>query len=137
MSGTRCFPSRNRFSVQDQPFDGEEIWDETAELRWCAFLRDHPECFDSLDILDDLATAIGRHPQAEAPGLDDLLLSPLLARNETILECACRKTGPLALPWAIEGNRPALRGLGATVSTAPGSKRAGQRDRDGGTGAGG
>ncbi len=105
------FPLEKPFSVQDQPFDGEQIWDETAELRWCAFLRAHPESFDSLDILDDLATAIGRHPQADAPGLSDLLLSPVLARNETIVALACRSRGNAVIRWGVAQNRPALRGL--------------------------
>ena len=50
------FPLEKPFSIQDQPFDNHEIWHEQCETRWCGFLRAHPECFDSLDILDDLAT---------------------------------------------------------------------------------
>jgi tetratricopeptide (TPR) repeat protein len=109
------FPLEKPFSVQDQPFDDHEIWDQGSETRWGGFLKAHPECFDSLDILDDLATAIGRHPQAEAPGLDDLLLGPVLARHETILTCACRRTTKVALPWVIATNRAALRGLMRTI----------------------
>ena len=112
------FPLQKPFSLQDQPFGDDEIWDEQSEGRWCGFLRSHPEAFDSLDILDDLATAIGRHPQADAPGLDDLLLGPLLARNEAIVARACPMSAPgthgpakIALPWVIARNRDALRGL--------------------------
>jgi hypothetical protein len=112
------FPLEKPFALQDQPFGDHEIWGGQSESRWCGFLRSHPESFDSLDILDDLATAIGRHPQADAPGLDDLLLGPLLARNETIVAQACpmaagRTHGPAktALPWVIARNRTALRGL--------------------------
>jgi hypothetical protein len=105
------FPLEKPFSVQDQPFDAHEIWDADTESCWCEFLRSHPECFDSLDILDDLATAIARHPQAEAPGLDDLLLGPVLARNETIVAHACPDPTQNTVPWVIAGNRPALRGL--------------------------
>jgi hypothetical protein len=105
------FPLEKPFSVQDQPFDALDIWDADSESCWCGFLRAHPECFDSLDILDDLATAIARHPQAEAPGLDDLLLGPVLARNETIIAHACQSNAINAARWVIVGNRPALRGL--------------------------
>jgi tetratricopeptide (TPR) repeat protein len=105
------FPLEKPFSVQDQPFEAHDIWDVDAESCWCGFLRSHPECFDSLDILDDLATAIACHPQAEAPGLDDLLLGPVLARNETIIAHTCPNNAKNAVPWVIEGNRPALRGL--------------------------
>jgi tetratricopeptide (TPR) repeat protein len=105
------FPLEKPFSVQDQPFDSHEIWHMAGETYWCDFLRAHPECFDSLDILDDLATGIARHPQADAPGLDDLLLGPVLARNEAILGAALHEAGKVDLPWVIASNRPALRGL--------------------------
>ena len=105
------FPLEKPFSVQDQPFDAHEVWDVDTESGWCGFLRSHPECFDSLDILDDLATAIARHPQAEAPGLDDLLLGPVLARNEAIIAHTCPNNAKTAVPWVIAENRPALRGL--------------------------
>jgi tetratricopeptide (TPR) repeat protein len=109
------FPLEKPFSIQDQPFDHHEIWDEQSESRWCGFLRAHPESFDSLDILDDLATAVARHPQADAPGLDDLLLGPLLARAETIVAHACPISSKTALPWVIERNRPALRSMMRTL----------------------
>lgn len=110
----QVFPLEKPFSLQDQPFDDHEIWDEHSESLWCGFLRAHPEAFDSLDILDDLATAIGRHPQADAPGLEDLLLGPLLVRSETIVARACpmpSKPSKIGLPWVIARNRTALRGL--------------------------
>jgi tetratricopeptide (TPR) repeat protein len=109
------FPLEKPFSIQDQPFDHHEVWDEQSESRWCAFLQAHPESFDSLDILDDLATAVARHPQADAPGLDDLLLGPLLARVETIVAHVCPMSGKPALPWAIARNRTALRSMMRTL----------------------
>ncbi len=111
------FTLEKPFSVQDQPFGADDVWDEVSEMRWCDFLGEHPECFDSLDILDDLATAIGRHPQSDAPGLDDLLLTPVLARSHAILEQACRRAAesgapsPLIVPWTVLQNRPGLRSL--------------------------
>jgi tetratricopeptide (TPR) repeat protein len=109
------FTLEKPFSVQDQPFGAEDVWDEIAETRWCDFLRAHPESFDSLDILDDLATAIGRHPQSDAPGLSDLLLAPVLARTEAIMKLACSRvtspSSPVKLPWEMLQNRPGLRSL--------------------------
>jgi hypothetical protein len=105
------FPLDKPFSVQDQPFDDHDPWSEQSESQWCDFLRAHPESFDSLDILDDLGTALARHPQAQAPGLDDFLLAPVLTRHETIVALACPDTTQVAVPWVISGNRPALRGL--------------------------
>jgi tetratricopeptide (TPR) repeat protein len=120
------FPLEKPFSIQDQPFDDHEVWCEASEAHWCGFLRTHPECFDSLDILDDLATAIGRHPQADAPGLDDLLLGPVLARHEAILAQACRNTTNITLPWVIAKNRTALRGLMRAIQwSLAGNERSG------------
>ena len=105
------FPLEKPFSLQDQPFDELKVWSEDCEGRWSCFLRAHPESFDSLDILDDLATALARHPQAQAPGIDDLLLAPVLTRHEAIIAQVCPGNAQIAVPWVIAENRPALRGL--------------------------
>lgn len=49
------------------------------EQRWMAFLEAHPEASDSIEILDDLATALAEYPQ---PGgaVDDILRNPVLER---------------------------------------------------------
>jgi len=107
----QAFPLQKPFNVQEQPFDDHDVWGYACETHWCGFLREHPESFDSLDILDDIATALGRHPRVGAPGLDDLLLRPVLTRHEAILAQACPIQAKVALPWVIEANRPALRGL--------------------------
>ena len=107
----QLFPLQKPFNVQEQPFDDHDVWGNACEGRWCGFLREHPESFDSIDILDDIATALARHPRADAPGLDDLLLRPVLTRHETIVAQACPMQAKVALPWVIEANRPALRGL--------------------------
>ena len=105
------FPLEKPFSVQDQPFDELQVWSGGCESAWSGFLRRHPESFDSLDILDDLATALARHPHAHAPGLDNLLLAPVLNRHEAIVTQACPGNARVAVPWVIAENRPALRGL--------------------------
>jgi hypothetical protein len=105
------FPLAKPFSAQDQPFGGDRVWEPDIETQWCEFLQQHPQAFDSLDILDDLATAAGRHAQAQSPWVDALLLCPLLARSAELVEATCREAGGLLLPWSIEENRPALRSL--------------------------
>jgi hypothetical protein len=105
------FPLLKPFSDQDQPFCGDGVWEPRVEARWCAFLRQHPEAFDSLDILDDLTTAVGRHAQAQSRWVDALLLAPLLTRTAALVEAACQDTAEVVLPWTLEENRPALRGL--------------------------
>jgi tetratricopeptide (TPR) repeat protein len=99
------------FSAQDQPFGGADVWEPQSEAQWCDFLRRHPEAFDSIDILDDLATALGRHSQSQSPWVDALLLCPLLERNAELVEVTCSAAAKTTLPWTIEANRPALRGL--------------------------
>ena len=103
------FPLLKPFSAQDQPFDGDGVWEPRVEARWCEFLRQHPEAFDSLDILDDLATAVGRHTQAQSAWVDALLLTPLLTRSAALVDLACQDAGEVVLPWAVEENRFALR----------------------------
>jgi len=96
-------------ALHDQLFHAGDIWADDVQICWCQFLQGHPESFDSVDILDDLATAIGRHPGARR--LENPLLAPLLRRNETILERACGHLGDALLPWSRVENRAALRGL--------------------------
>jgi len=105
------FPLAKPFSAQDQPFGGDRVWEPDIETQWCDFLHQHPQAFDSLDILDDLATAVGRHSQAQSPWVDALLLNPLLTRSAELVEVTCRDAGEILLPWSSEENRAALRGL--------------------------
>jgi hypothetical protein len=105
------FPLGKPFGAQDQPFGDEGVWEPQVEIKWCDFLHKFPEAFDSFDILDDLATAVGRHAQVTSPWVDALLLTPILDRNAELVEVTCRGAGDVVLPWSIEENRPALRGL--------------------------
>ena len=105
------FPLEKPFALQDQLFGGVDIWEEHAQSRWCLFLESHLECFDSVEILDDLATAIGRHPQAGSREVEGRLLAPILERSAAIVEQACRNRGRATLAWTTPRNRAALRGL--------------------------
>jgi hypothetical protein len=104
-------PLPKPFSEQDQPFRGDNVWEAALESGWTEFLLLHPEAFDSLDVLDDLATAIGRHTQAHAPWVDALLLGPVLTRAAQLVETACANIGEGTLAWTSAENRPALRAL--------------------------
>jgi tetratricopeptide (TPR) repeat protein len=103
------FPLPKPTSLHDQLFQDSDVWADDVQTCWCQFLQGHPESFDSIDILDDLATAVGRHPGARR--LENPLLAPLLRRNEAILERACARLGEAPLPWSRVENRAALRGL--------------------------
>lgn len=82
---------------------------ETEEDDWLAFLDRHPEAADSLDILDDLVTAIYIHPDSALPWIARALLVPLLERAQLILARVLPDEDPRTLPWDLADNRPALR----------------------------
>ncbi len=105
------FPLSKPFSVQEEPFNDAYAWDPAAERRWTAFLQKHPACFDSLDILDDLATAVLQHEQVGLPWLDQEMLLPLLRRAEAIIAAAIGHSHSANLDWGWQDNRPALRSL--------------------------
>jgi tetratricopeptide (TPR) repeat protein len=107
----KAFPLGKPFSIHEQPFEPDDVWAPEVEARWMRVLEAHPELFDSLDVLDDLAAAVGRHPQAGVHGLDHLLYEPLLARSEQILGAAIEHEPALTLPWIVSTNRAALRAL--------------------------
>jgi hypothetical protein len=106
-----CFPLTKPFALADQPFGEDDAWKAAAEARWTTFLEDHPECFDSLDVLDDLATALLAHPQAGLPSLEQALLLPLLERARAIVARAVGDDADVRLAWIEGHNRPPLRAL--------------------------
>ncbi|MEE8320877.1 MAG: SEC-C metal-binding domain-containing protein, partial [Gammaproteobacteria bacterium] len=57
----QVFPLPKPLLTHDACFDAEDAWDFADEAAWTGFLQQHPEAFDSLDILDDLATALMQH----------------------------------------------------------------------------
>jgi tetratricopeptide (TPR) repeat protein len=109
------FPLDKPFSVHDEPFGGENPWDEENEEAWMAFLDDHPEAFDSLDIIDDLATTLILHDQYDTLWLDEALLKPLLLRAANIIDQALSGIASPRLVWTFTENRPALRCLARLV----------------------
>lgn len=110
------FPLDKPFSVQNLPFDLEDDpWLPENEQRWTAFLHNHPEAFDSLDILDDLATALFAHSQVGGGWLEETLLLPVLHRAQAIVEAALRQHPHSVLPWGYADNRPALRSLARLI----------------------
>lgn len=86
----------------------ENAWPATD---WLRFLTEHPSCGDSLDILDDVATALYEHPESSLPWVSNTLMRPLLERAEVIIDASLAVGPPRGLPWADERNRPALRML--------------------------
>lgn len=105
------FPLGKPFSVQEAPFSTEDPWAPDSEDEWMSFLETHPAAFDSLDILDDLATALALHSQAGTAWIDKVLAEPVLVRARVIIEQALEGCPDPKLAWSFAENRPALRSL--------------------------
>jgi tetratricopeptide (TPR) repeat protein len=99
------------FSVHPTSFSDDDVWDPDEEEDWMEFLEAHPEAFDSLDILDDLATAVEDHPSMNTPGVAEKLLLPLLRRAHAITDAGLSASENPQLHWGWTENRPALRSL--------------------------
>jgi len=112
------YPLSKPFSVHETPFGGEDPWDASSEEQWAGWLQKHPQAFDSIDILDDLATALIMHPQFGAAWLDETMIRPVLHRVEAILENALEEAGQPELHWPMSENRPALRAMARLVNLA-------------------
>ena len=112
----RIYPLGKPFSVDESPYGDADPWNVFEELEWASWLQDHPAAFDSLDIIDDLATALMLHPQFGAPWLNETLFLPLLHRSEAITEKALAAAGEPQLHWVMPDNRPALRAMARLVN---------------------
>jgi tetratricopeptide (TPR) repeat protein len=107
----RLFALNKPISINEYPIGGEHVWLPENEQQWSSWLQQHPQAFDSLDILDDLATAFYLHPQLGAPWLHDAIYLPVLQRAEAILEKSLASQEDPLLPWVFLQNRPPLRAL--------------------------
>ncbi len=105
------FPIEKPFSVQERPFQEGDVWDIDEEDAWVSWLEHHPQAFDSLDILDDLATALYQHEQFETPWFRETMFVPVLLRARAIIEHTLGDGPQPQLSWLFAENRPALRSL--------------------------
>ena len=95
-------PSSTRLT----PLISGDLWERDD---WVTFLAEHPAAADSLDILDDLATALYIHPESTLPWIARSLLIPLLERAEKILLRILPPDSAWIIPWPLAENQPALR----------------------------
>lgn len=102
----RVFPAGKPLSTLLAGPEHEQVW---LRDEWLDYLEANPAAADSLDVLDDLATALYSHPESSLPWVSRVMLDPVLARTEAILARATGTDGPVALPWTDPRNRPALR----------------------------
>lgn len=109
------FPLDKPFSVHDEPMGEEDAWEEGNESAWMVFLDDYPEAFDSLEIIDDLVTALMQNHQYETASMDNTLFLPLLLRAADIIDQALSNTTAPRLIWVYTENRSALRSLARLI----------------------
>jgi hypothetical protein len=102
----RVFPASKPYSTQLSALDDGGVWETDG---WFQLLSSQPEAANSLDILDDLATALYEHPESSLPWVEHALLGPICARALAVIDATLADTGVVSLPWSAERNRPALR----------------------------
>jgi len=100
------YPGSKPLSTHLSLVEGADVWGEPG---WLDYVLAHPEVTDSLDVLDDLATALYEHPESALPWVAHALMRPLLDRAWAILEQLLPPEDPRILPWSAPVNRPALR----------------------------
>ncbi len=76
---------------------------------WLEYLLGHPELADSLEVLDDLATALDEHPDSSQPWIVHALILPVLERAWAILQEILGSECVRQLPWSYPANRSLLR----------------------------
>ncbi len=98
--GTRSFPT--------EPWPG---WEPGRAEAWLDFLEGHPEAGDSLEIIDDLVSAMLAAPDEAQETLIIEGISPLLERARHIVEQALAAVSEPRLFWNRIENRAGLRSL--------------------------
>jgi tetratricopeptide (TPR) repeat protein len=88
------------------PAEDTDLW---SAPEWLDHLLSNPPLADSLDVLDDVATALYLHPESSLPWISHLLLRPILERARAILDRVLPEGTHHSIPWSAPRNRPALR----------------------------
>ena len=110
------FDLEKPLALGDKPITAHDPWCADAEERWCGFLAAYPRAFDSLEVLDDIATALRLHPCYGVGAWEDSVLMPVLARARAIVERALADSAPVELRWSAPSNRAVLRCLARITS---------------------
>ena len=104
------------FDEEDEDLgDVEESWGPEAADVWLTWLEEHPEAFDSLLVLSDLADRAASLVHQRDAKLRDEILSPLVRRGVAILDASLAAAPRVTLPGDLEENLPALEVLGLSA----------------------
>ena len=105
----RAWPLPKPMSTRPMPEFTADIWAPPQVEFWVAFLEQHPDAMNSLDILDDLLIAVANMPDEDALWAAEALREKIYQRAHALLDAALPQDAEL--PWACPENRPALRML--------------------------
>ena len=64
------FPLDKPFGTNNESFSSVDPWEQSTAKKWLLFLGNNPAAFDSLAILDDIATALFSNGYFHADFLD-------------------------------------------------------------------
>jgi len=102
------FPADKPISTYTESFADSDPWAPEHAEDWLQLLEQNPAFGDSIDIIDDLVTAL--HLQPMSPDAERLCYAPLLQRAIAILDQALAKApADVELNWLVMHNRPLLR----------------------------
>ncbi len=103
----RAWPLGKPFSTSPMPHETSDVWAMPSTEFWIMFLENHPEAFNSHDILDDVAIALEWIPDDPSGWTTIAIRRQLYVRAGELLRPLVNEA--TRLPWLCEQNRPALR----------------------------
>ncbi|BAH77136.1 SEC-C domain-containing protein [Solidesulfovibrio magneticus] len=105
------------FGTNNKSFSSEDPWEPSIAKEWLLFLGKNPAAFDSLAILDDIATALFSNDYFNDESFLKKMILPILDRSFAIVN-NIKLEDKETLPWGFMGNRPALRSLARLVTVS-------------------
>jgi len=109
------FPLDKPFGTNNESFSSEDPWEQSAAKKWLLFLGKNSAAFDSLAILDDIATALFSNGYFHDDSFLKKMVLPILDRSLAIVK-NIKLDDEETLPWGFIENRPALRPLSRLVT---------------------
>ena len=103
----RAWPLGKPISTHPMPDLTVDVWAPPQVEFWVAFLEQHPDAMNSLDILDDVMVALACMPNDNSTWAGTPLRAKIYKRAHQLLDAV--KANDLVLPWLCHENRPALR----------------------------
>lgn len=103
----RAWPLGKPISTHPLPDLSVDVWMPPQVEYWVAFLEQHPDAMNSLDILDDVMVALACMPNDQSTWAATPLRAKIHKRSHQLLDAI--KANDLVLPWLCHENRPALR----------------------------